>query len=1817
MLWTNAPGKVRQRLGRLDELIAVLFAGVLTRQDFDVWFKTQSHNSTSSASSSSASSASHALSSSSTSVTTPEGATAPTPIQPTPILRPKLPAEPTPAPSPAAPAEVPTEPATPSTPAAPAEVPAEPTPAPTPAAPAQVPTEPTTLPTPATLAEPTPAPTAATTLEGPPPQEADQPPAAVEEVVQAAGPTEQFQDAETKKEEEGKPATEVPVTEITEKAAETQAKVATNGGTSAAPAETATPAAAPSAITNGNPRFLTPRQPPHRRFPFSAHTGRSARPSPFASLLASPQPRVRRPTTLPQSPTPPPVKQHSADKKQSVEEGGSAKAIGQDESSVMQKESVADLAVADTPGAVDVEGEGVVEESEQKEDEKPEKEEEEPKEGVEKPEKGEEESANAVFWKSIQNGHAGVLSLLNSATNVIKRKLGELFSAQSPPHPPGVVTFPFPTTPATVTPSTPPPNLTTLSPHQPSQPTRTSPPPHKKQKQNDTPPLPRFLFGPRRTTPPKRKSAPKTSPPRRIAHNIAEEFRQRDAALAAAKRRRYQEIVEWRERREEEAEVQRRIDIVNMSIWDDLQRRRRERPPTPPPTLYPILRPPSPLLPMSPPLRPTKPALQPRFKITPKSNSMIRLRGIDFSTGPAENIEVVEEIEKDYVSIVLVGNTGSGKSTLGGHLIHKCGGIDKRTIEKFEKESADIGKGSFKYAWVLDKLKAERMRGITIDIALSRIETAHHVVSVINAPGHRDFIKNMITGTSQADCAILVVDSGFGKFEAGISENGQTREHVLLAFTLGVRQLIVAVNKMDTNKWSEDRFNEIVKELSGFIKKVGYEPKSVPFIPISSWQGDNMLEASESMPWFKGWNKETKAGTVNGMTLLEAIDAIKISKRLTGKPLRLPIHDVYRIGNIGDVVVGKVHSGVIKPGMVVTFAPANVTTEVKSVEMHHEDLPGGGKAGDLVGFNVKDASVKEIRRGMVASDSKNDPAKEAASFNAQVIVLAHPGQIAAGYSPVLDCHTAHVACKFSELIAKIDRRSGSGDAAIVKMIPIKAMCVEAYTDYPALGRFAVRDFRQTVAIGVVKSVIKRDPSTAPSPPKLPQPPRPAPQPTPAPNPRPRQPQQPSIPSQPATQPPLPNLPPQPQTSATPPLTTPRTPPPTSPSASPTPSPPHGSSSGGQDLIDAMKGLGVGIEGKLVEEEEEKLVGAFRTLGVMTAEEKKVAEVEKSLSQLTVGEKKDEKDGFVFGKDEATAHGLYNKWVQSAPHQLKSRFPDWHFRIITTINSWDSEMCVVELEAWERRRDKCGVGTADLEVCKWVVDFLTAAWNYHADREMDEDEAVGESSGAEEIASSGDGGRTSSAADGESKVGSVDKTGEGGKKEQGSTVAVVGTTKAGSIVRESDGGEKAERSDAGSSMNVVGGEGAGVDRGLGGGGVVGRSDVVDAGAGAHTPQPASYTKPTSPLPATSQPSAHILQPTTSQSAALDSMATTHGSDQGSGGSSPDSPAPIIPRTSTPSPAKSSADSAATISPPKPSPKPSSATSPSSSTTSSADLATTISPPKPSPPASPSSSSKSSTPSSPPLKTPTPSAGPSTSRFVAPPPHRPQFRAKGTLMTGGGFGFDSSSGFVRGRGTSSQVGIGGSGAFASGGGGGGGFAGGSGIESGFGGGTGWLFTGGSGVSYGDYLDEDDSEGYKQVLEKSKQMVTKAKGGAGGVKIAGGEEPSYIAQQMDSVKLLLPDANEYFVDVDVGDRVLGVCRGFVARHHHCFTHSDDPEARQKRIEERVQYVYRVVEKALRDRIEGKKKKKVEEDEEEEGEEGVAEDEEEGEGGEEEEEE
>jgi len=429
-----------------------------------------------------------------------------------------------------------------------------------------------------------------------------------------------------------------------------------------------------------------------------------------------------------------------------------------------------------------------------------------------------------------------------------------------------------------------------------------------------------------------------------------------------------------------------------------------------------------------------------------------------------------QEARKTHISLVVIGHVDSGKSTTTGRLLCECGIVDERTLEMYTQESAQAGKASFKYAWIVDNLKSERERGITIDITLSNFTSPRYQFTIIDAPGHRDFVKNMITGTSQADVALLVIDATQGGFEDGISKQGQSREHALLAFTLGVKQIIVAVNKMDAKcvQYSEGRYMEIKDEVSTYLNRVGYKSNRISFVPISGWEGDNIIDKSSNMPWYKG------------PSLLETLDNCAPPKRLVDKPLRIPLQGVYRIGGIGTVPIGRVEAGTIRPGIQAAFAPTPIVAEVKSLEMHHKTVEEAGP-GDNVGFNVKSVSVKDIRRGHVASNANDHPAASVESFEAHVIVMNHPGKITKGYCPVLDCHTAHVACTFTKLIEKVDRLTGetirkdpeylmTGDACVAELKPVRPLCVETFAEFPPLGRFAIRDMRQTVAVGVIKSV---------------------------------------------------------------------------------------------------------------------------------------------------------------------------------------------------------------------------------------------------------------------------------------------------------------------------------------------------------------------------------------------------------------------------------------------------------------------------------------------------------------------------------------------------------------------------------------------------------------------------------------------------------------------------------------------------------------------------------------------------------------------------
>ena len=427
--------------------------------------------------------------------------------------------------------------------------------------------------------------------------------------------------------------------------------------------------------------------------------------------------------------------------------------------------------------------------------------------------------------------------------------------------------------------------------------------------------------------------------------------------------------------------------------------------------------------------------------------------------------------EKEHLNMIVTGHIDNGKSTTMGHFLMDLGVVDERTIAQHAKESEETGKGdTFKYAWVMDNIKDERARGITIDLAFKKFETPKYFFTLIDAPGHRDFVKNMITGASEADCAVLVLSAKEGETDTAVAPGGQAREHAFLLKTLGVSQIILAINKMDDSKFSEDAYKAAKEKGEKLVKSVGYKIENVPAIPISGWTGDNLVKKSENMPWY------------SGKTLLESFDDFKVPEKPTGKPLRLPIQDVYSITGVGTVPVGRVETGTMKPNDKIIVMPSGAVGEIKSIETHHQEMPSA-TAGDNIGFNLRGIEKKDIKRGDVLGTPDNPPcvAKE---FKAQIIVINHPTAIAPGYTPVMHCHTAQVAATISAFESKINPATGAaeeenpkflkvGDSAIVRIRPVRPTCIETFQEFPEMGRFALRDMGSTIAAGIVKEITEK------------------------------------------------------------------------------------------------------------------------------------------------------------------------------------------------------------------------------------------------------------------------------------------------------------------------------------------------------------------------------------------------------------------------------------------------------------------------------------------------------------------------------------------------------------------------------------------------------------------------------------------------------------------------------------------------------------------------------------------------------------------------
>ena len=415
---------------------------------------------------------------------------------------------------------------------------------------------------------------------------------------------------------------------------------------------------------------------------------------------------------------------------------------------------------------------------------------------------------------------------------------------------------------------------------------------------------------------------------------------------------------------------------------------------------------------------------------------------------------------KNHLNLVFIGHVDHGKSTTVGRLLYDSGALSEQEYRKLEAEAQAQGKASFAFAYAMDRLKEERKRGVTIDVAYKKFQGKKNNFTIIDAPGHKDFVKNMITGTSQADAAVLVVAA-----KEGIKP--QTKEHAFLAQVMGIKQLIVAINKMDEVNYDKGRFEELQKELGKLLTGIGFKPEKTHYIPISAFKGDNVVKEKGKLDWF------------TGPTLIESLDELEAPPLPTDKPLRLPIQDVYNIKGVGTVPVGRVETGVMKPGDKIIVMPTGKTGEVKTIEMHHEALPQA-IPGDNIGFNVRGLGKEDVARGDVVGHSNNPPTV-AEEFIAQIVVLNHPTAIPVNYTPVFHIHTAQLSCQVVEIQKKLDPKTGAvkeenpkflktGDAAIIKVKPTKPVVVEEYKKFPQLGRFAIRDMGQTVAAGMVISV---------------------------------------------------------------------------------------------------------------------------------------------------------------------------------------------------------------------------------------------------------------------------------------------------------------------------------------------------------------------------------------------------------------------------------------------------------------------------------------------------------------------------------------------------------------------------------------------------------------------------------------------------------------------------------------------------------------------------------------------------------------------------
>ncbi|XP_045158816.2 HBS1-like protein isoform X2 [Mercenaria mercenaria] len=462
---------------------------------------------------------------------------------------------------------------------------------------------------------------------------------------------------------------------------------------------------------------------------------------------------------------------------------------------------------------------------------------------------------------------------------------------------------------------------------------------------------------------------------------------------------------------------------------------------------------------------------------TPKKERYIPPLPKSASKQKFEKYDLKEEYKKreggkDMLNMVVIGHVDAGKSTLMGHLLYQLGNVNQRAMHKYEQESKKLGKSSFAYAWVLDETEEERVRGVTMDIAQTKFETPQKIITLLDAPGHKDFIPNMITGTAQADVAVLVVNATKGEFETGFESGGQTREHALLARSLGVSQIIVAVNKMDTVGWDPARYDDVVRKLGQFLKQAGFKEADTSFIPVSGLGGENLarpVKEPKLAAWYKGSN------------LMEQIDKFKPVARPVEKPLRITVSDVFKGMGSGYTVTGKVVSGSVQIGDRVTVMPAAEYAIIKGIGINDEAV-NYAFAGDSVSVVITGIDMTHVSVGSVLCDSVS-PVTCATRIQARVVLFNLEIPITRGFTVIFHYQTMSEPAIVKKLVSQLNKSTGEviknkpkcltkNSSAVIELEYERPVCLELYKDNKELGRFMLRSSGHTIAAGLVEGVLK-------------------------------------------------------------------------------------------------------------------------------------------------------------------------------------------------------------------------------------------------------------------------------------------------------------------------------------------------------------------------------------------------------------------------------------------------------------------------------------------------------------------------------------------------------------------------------------------------------------------------------------------------------------------------------------------------------------------------------------------------------------------------